>query len=123
MALPIQITFRNMPASPAIEAAINEKAARLERFASHITSFRVVVEEPHRHHHQGRLYNARIDVGVAGGELVVNRAPAEHHEFEDVYVAIRDAFDAITRQLEDFVRRQRGETKHHEPRAERSIPE
>jgi hypothetical protein len=45
---------------------------------------------------------------VPGAELVANRA-----QDEDVYVAIRDAFGAITRQLEDFTRRQRGDVKTH----------
>src|SRR5690606_9101707 len=34
---------------------------------------------------------------------------------EDVYVALRDAFDAAKRQLEDYGRRQRGEVKSHAP--------
>jgi ribosomal subunit interface protein len=114
MELPLQITFRKMPASPAIEANIREKAARLDRFSDHIMACRVIVEAPHRHHHQGKLYHVRIDVTVPGGELVVSREPAAHHAHEDVYVAIRDAFDAAVRQLQDYVRRQRGQTKVHE---------
>jgi ribosomal subunit interface protein len=115
MELPLQITFRDMPPSPAIEAKIREKATRLDRFAPQIMSCRVVVEAPHRRHHQGKLYHIRIDITLPGSELVVSREPASHHAHEDVYVAIRDAFDASIRQLEDFVRRQRGKTKRHEP--------
>jgi ribosomal subunit interface protein len=114
MKLPLQITFREMPPSPAIEAKIREKAARLDRFAQHVMSCRVVVEAPHRRHHQGKLYHVRIDITLPGSELVVSREPAAHHAHEDVYVAIRDAFDASSRQLEDYVRRQRGKTKRHE---------
>jgi ribosomal subunit interface protein len=114
MELPLQITFRNMPASPAIEQNIREKAARLDRFADHIMACRVIVEAPHRHHHQGKLYHVRIDITVPGNELIVSRDPGEHHAHADVYVAIRDAFDAALRQLEDHVRRRRGQTKSHE---------
>ncbi len=114
MELPLQITFRNVPPSPAIEANIREKMARLDRFSEHIMACRVVVEAPHRRHHQGTLYHVRIDLSVRGGELVVSREPAAHHAYEDVYVAVRDAFDAAARQLEDYVRRQRGDTKQHE---------
>jgi len=114
MELPLQITFRKMPASPAIEANIRKKAVGLERFSEHIMACRVIVESPHRHHHQGKLYHVRVDLTVPGGELVVSRDPAEHHAYEDVYVAIRDAFDAAIRQLEDYVRRQRQQTKLHE---------
>jgi len=52
---------------------------------------------------------------VPGGELVANREPDEHHAYSDVYVAIRDAFDAMRRQLEDYARRQRGQVKEHVP--------
>jgi len=45
---------------------------------------------------------------VPGAELVAN-----HTQHEDVYVAIRDAFDAMSRQLEDYARKQRGEVKTH----------
>ena len=115
MELPLQITFRDIPPSPAIEARIRQKAARLDRFAQHIMACRVVVEAPHRHHHQGKLYHVRVDLTLPGSELVVSREPAAHHAHEDVYVAIRDAFDASVRQLEDYVRLQRGKTKRHEP--------
>ena len=48
-----------------------------------------------------------------GSEIVVGRDPEAHHAHEDVYVAIRDAFDATRRLLEDHVRRGRGEVKLH----------
>lgn len=115
MQLPLQITFRDMPPSPAVEAKIREKAARLDRFAQHVMACRVIVEAPHRRHHQGKLYHVRVDLTLPGNELVVSREPAEHQAHEDVYVAIRDAFNAAARQLEDYVRRQRGEIKRHEP--------
>jgi ribosome-associated translation inhibitor RaiA len=43
----------------------------------------------------------RIDLKVPGKEIVVNR---DHDE--DIYVALRDAFDVARRQLEDHARRQ-----------------
>lgn len=115
MQLPLQITFRDIPPSPAIESKIREKAAKLDEFYDRIIGCRVVVEAPHRRHHQGKIYHVRIDLTLPGGEVVVNRDPAEHHAYEDAYVAIRDAFDAAARQLEDYARRQRADTKTHEP--------
>jgi len=111
MQLPLQITFRNIPPSPAIDANIRKKAAQLDHFAEHIMACRVVVEAPHRRHHQGMLYHVRIDLTVPGGELALSREPAADHAHEDVFVAIRDAFDATVRQLEDHVRRRRARTK------------
>ena len=114
MQVPLEITFRNMPPSPAIEVDIRDKAAKLEEFHDRITSARVVVETPHRQHRQGKLFHVRIDVRVPGRELVVSREPAAHHASEDVYVAIRDAFDDAKRQLEDYARETRGDVKTHE---------
>jgi len=115
MQLPLQITFRNMGSSAAVERAIREKAAKLEKFSDRIGGCRVVVEAPHRHHHQGRLYRVRVDLTLPGKELVASRERSEDHAHEDVYVAIRDAFDAVRRRVEDHERRGRGRVKHHEP--------
>lgn len=111
---PLQITFRDFPHSEFIEAAIRERAGKLDQYYDHIMACKVMVESPHAHHHQGRLYHIRIDLTVPGGELIVNRAPGEHHAYEDVYVAIRDSFDAITRQLQDHKRQQERNVKTHE---------
>ena len=110
MQLPLQISYRNMESSAAIDALVREKAAKLERFHSRIMSCHVAIEQPGRHQHQGKQFVVHIDLKVPGGEIAVNR---DHHE--DVYVALRDAFDAARRKLEDFAREQRGDVKHHEP--------
>ena len=118
MQLPLQITFRDMEPSDAVEANIRERATRLDRFYDHIMSCRVVVESPHAHHHKGRLFQVKIDVTVPDGELTVNHGHHhKDHSHEDVYVAIRDAFAALRRQLEDYVQKRRGKTKRHEPPA------
>ncbi len=109
MKLPIQITARNVSPSEAVKEAIFERAASLEQFSDRIMGCRVMVEAPHRHHHQGVQYNVRIDLTVPGAELVV-----KHQAHEDIYVAIRDAFNAARRQLEEYERRVRGVVKSHE---------
>jgi len=114
MDIPLQISFRNMDRSDAVEAKAREKAAKLEAFFDHITSCRVVVEAPERRHHKGKLFHVRIELGVPGKELVVSRHPKGKHAHEDVYVALRDAFDAARRQLEDYVRKSDGRVKSHE---------
>jgi ribosomal subunit interface protein len=113
MQIPLQISFRNMDPSPAIEARIREKAAKLERFHDRIIGCNVVVEAPHRHHHKGKLYSVRVDISVPGKDIVVDRAKPLDHAHEDVYVAIRDAFNAAARRLEDHNRRMRGDVKTH----------
>lgn len=115
MAISVQVNFKDMDPSPALEARIREKAEKLERFADRILRCIVTVEAPHRHHRHGVLYAIRVEVVVPRGEIVVTREGVRNHAHEDAYVAVRDAFDAVARQLEDRVRTLRGDTKHHEP--------
>jgi len=112
MKLPVQITFRDIAKSAAVEAAILERAERLERFSEHIMACKVVVGMIQKHKHQGKLFNIRVDLTVPGAEIVVNRDKAE-----DIYVVIRDAFDAVKRKLDEHVRRIRGDVKLHEVEA------
>jgi len=111
MQIPPQITIRDMEHSDALETHIRDKVNKLDEFFDRIMSCRVVVEMPHKHHHQGKQFNVRLDIGVPGSELVVNRDHAE-----DVYIALRDAFDAAKRQLEDYARKMRGDVKTHQPK-------
>jgi ribosomal subunit interface protein len=113
MQVPLEITFRGVPHSDAVETRIREKAAKLEQFCDHIISCRVAVEAEHHHQHQGNLYKVRIDLSVPHKHLVVSRDHHDRQAYEDVYVALRDAFDAAKRQLEEYVRIQRGEIKNH----------
>lgn len=103
MQQPIQITFRNIDHSDAIENAIRSKTEKLEALFDDITSCHVVIESPHKHHHKGRHYQVKLNIAVPGKELVVKRAPDKHNAHEDPYVAIRDAFDAARRQLKEYV--------------------
>jgi len=114
MKQPLQITFRDMPHSDAVETHIREKAAKLEEFYEYIVACHVVIEQPHAHHQQGKLFHVSINLTLPDGELTANRTPQDHHAHEDANVAIRDAFKALRRQLQDFVRKQRGKVKKHE---------
>ena len=114
MELPLSITYRNMESSPAIEARIREHAAKLDRLFPRIMSCRVVVEAPHRRHHKGKLYQVSIDLKMPGKEIAVTSAGPNDHTHEDIYVAIRDAFNALARRVQDKARVARGTVKTHE---------
>jgi cold shock CspA family protein len=113
MQVPLQITFRHMDSSEALAAVIGERAAELDRLFDRIISCRVAVELQHARHLQGNLFRVRVDLNVPGREIVAGRDPAAHRAHEDPYVAVRDAFDAVRRLLEDYVRERRGEVKMH----------
>lgn len=107
----LQINFHNIPASPAVEQRIRDNVAKLERFYNRILNCRVTIDTPHRNQHKGFLYHIQIDMAVPNGELVVNRNPSEDESHTDIYVAIRDAFDAAKRQLKNYVSLQRDEVR------------
>jgi ribosomal subunit interface protein len=100
MRTPLQINFHGMDTSPALETLIRDKAAKLEQFHPNVTGCRVVIDKPHHHKQQGEHFIVSIDVSVPGSNIVANHA---HHE--DVHVALRDAFFAARRQLEEHAMR------------------
>jgi len=107
----LQISFREMEPSPAVEARIRERVERLMELEDRLISCHVVVTAPHRRQRQGKLYGIKINLVTPRGRVVVSHDGPRDHAHEDVYVAIRDAFDAATRRLEDHVRRRRGDVK------------
>jgi|SRR5579859_4260864 len=107
MEIPIQITFRGIERSPAIEEYVRQRAAKLATFSERITGCHVALEAPHQHRRHGRQYRILIDLTVPGSELVVSRTPSEGSLHEDVYAAIDDTFDDAGRVLRDHVRKQR----------------
>lgn len=111
MQVPLQITFRNMPVSDAVETKIRERAEALDKFFPDIVACKVVVESTARGHQKGKLYYLRIDLTVPGREIVAKWHPDAKHAHEDIYVAVRDGFDEIRRQLEDYSRRLKGKVK------------
>ena len=113
MQSPTQITFRGMDHSNAVEKKIREKSAHLAKFYGDITGCDVAVEAHHHRHQKGNLYNIRVKMHVPDKELVISHNKEGDHAHEDIYVAIRDAFDAATRRLEDYARIRRGAVKRH----------
>ncbi len=103
----LQISFRQMKPSPALEARIRELAGRLEKFGGDITRCHVIVEPVPHHQQHGRLYDFHIDITLPGEEIAIRRAHAADHAHEDPYVALRDAFRAARRKLEDYERKRR----------------
>jgi ribosome-associated translation inhibitor RaiA len=110
MKLPLQIVFDDLEASPALEAGARVKLVKLNRQHPHILSCRIVFSMVQKHQRQGRPVSVHIELRLSGHALVVDRVADE-----DPYVALRDAFDAIKRQLDEAVGRLRGQMKYQAP--------
>ncbi len=109
MVIPLQITAQGIELSEVMREEITERANKLDKFYDRIMRCKVVVEEPKRHPHEGKLYSVRIIMTVPGAEIVTRRA-----QNEDLFIAMRDSFQAARRKLENFAREQRGDVKNHE---------
>ena len=114
MTIPVKITFRHMESSAAVETRVNELAAHLGTFSDRIQSCRVVVDSPHRHHHQGKVFNVKVQLELPGEDVVVDMERPDRDGHDDIYVVLRDAFDAARRQLQQRMSSLRGESKRHE---------
>jgi ribosome-associated translation inhibitor RaiA/cold shock CspA family protein len=115
---PLEIVFHNLEPSAAVEAAIRERFAKLEKRYDRLNACRVSVEALHKQHRTGNIYEVHIDMLVPGAELVVSKPPQrakERFANPDVYASIRDAFDAAERQLKRFKRRIREDLQPYEP--------
>jgi len=108
-----QITFSGITHSDAVEKDILSRVEKLEKFYSKITAIRIIVELEHRSHHKGNLYHVRIELDVPEKNIIISRENHAKHEHEDIYVVIKDVFDAARRQLEDYARMRRGNVKSH----------
>jgi ribosome-associated translation inhibitor RaiA len=114
MEAPLNITFHDLDKSETIEARIRERAERLEERFGRIVSCSVTLASPNRRRRKGNLFSCSVDVSIPGAEIVASRNPDDDHAHESVQVAIRDAFNAAERRLEDAVRKMRGQIKRRE---------
>lgn len=115
METPLQITFRHMSASAPLENDIRDRARSLEHHFGRLSSCHVTVDAPSDHHRKGSEFRVAIIVRLPRHELVSSPEHQAHHEHEDAYVAVRDGFLAIRRQLDDEIRRTRSKV-HASPR-------
>lgn len=102
MTTPLEITFKGLDKSEAIETKVAERVAKLQKHFDRMTYARVVVAAPHKHAHKGKSYEIKIEIGIPGSQpLIVTHDSAVGHAHEDLKIAIRDAFDAAQRRLDD----------------------
>ena len=114
MQVPLNITFRNVRKSPAIENLVRNQAAKLERVCDHIVSCRIAVEKPQEHQKSGKSFRVRIDVTVPPEhELIVTREAGEGDLHEQLPTVVRDAFGAMRRRLRKLTEKQHGDVKTH----------
>jgi ribosome-associated translation inhibitor RaiA len=111
---PIKITFRNMRGFHKVEDKIRSKIHKFEQYHNRIMGCQVCVEICNRHQHQGKLFRVTINLKIPEGQIVISHGPASNRAYEDVHIAVRDAFDAAIRRLQDHTLKHQRTVKHHE---------
>jgi len=129
----VDVTFRNIKSSEWLEGDIRKRAERLETYCPDIVSCRVLVGIPHRHREHGNRFEVHIDIVVPGEKIAASHAPSlrvtkrdgegaigKRTEIQgmrkDVVLAVREAFAAAKRQVQDYSRRRRLAVKAHTAR-------
>jgi ribosomal subunit interface protein len=115
MDIPLEISFHNTEPSEALEKKIRDRVNRLHRYFARINSCRVAVEVPHRSAaQQPQAFHIRIETRVPTKELVVSHDPGRRYDHFNANLAVRDAFEAMERQLEEHSRKMRNDVKTHD---------
>ena len=111
MSIPLNIAFRDFEPTESVRSAVVDHVEKLESYVDRISSCRVTLSAPHRHQHKGRIYHVSIQLHLPGKDIVVDREAEKNSDHEDIYVAIRDAFRAVERKLEEHMRKRRDASK------------
>lgn len=111
--VPFQITFLDFPESDAVWLAIQNRIEKLEKIFDRMVRCEVAVSCPHRHRQQDRLYHLQIRIVLPGDDIIVTRKPLRNEAHRDVYVAIRDSFNAAERLLREKAKLLRSRNKVH----------
>ena len=109
-----QIVYHNIDQTEAISDAVQKRIEKLERYCDQIINGRVVLDCPHNNHHKGKVYSVGVEIHTPALEVRVNQDQHDNHAHEDLYVAIRDAFNVAERQLKSVDKKHRATPLHQE---------
>jgi ribosome-associated translation inhibitor RaiA len=100
----VEVNFHGIEKSDAIEQKVRDKVAKLQRHFERMTSCRVAIEAPQRNPQKPKVYQIKIEIGVPSRQpIVITHERTGSHANEELALAIRDAFEAATRKVDDTV--------------------
>lgn len=122
MQVPLEIFFKDVTKTDALEKLIRDKVEKLEKMCDYITSCSIAVEKPNSTTRQRNPFRVRISMKVPPGhEIAVSKEPADNEKDDPLPTVIRNAFGAVQRQLKKLVQMQRDEVKKHPEQEVRAI--
>lgn len=101
-----EVHFHGIEKSEALEARIREKVAKLSKHFERLTRARVVIEASHRNAQRPLAYLIKIELSVpARKPIIITHERAVSTGNDEIQLAIRDAFEAAARKVEDTARK------------------
>lgn len=97
----VDVVYRDLDSSAALNDIILKKLEKLTRFTDQIIHSRVVLDTPHQHKHKGKQYRASIELDLKGHPVAVTQ------DDESIHVALRDAFLNAERKIKQLSARHR----------------
>jgi putative sigma-54 modulation protein len=123
MDTPVEINFHGIEKSEAIEQRVREKVGKLKRHFDRMTHCRVVLEAPHRNAAKAKVYQVKIEIGVPGRKpLIISHDREGAHAQDDLGLAVRDAFEAAVRRIDEVSAKLSARTKQERGRRKPAEP-
>ncbi len=98
----VDVVYRDLDASVALNSIIDKKFEKLSRYSDQITRSRVVLATPHNHKHKGKQFRASIELSLKGAPVTTIS-----QDDDSIHIAVREAFNAAERKLKDICGRKR----------------
>ncbi len=97
----VDVVYRDLDSSAALNEIITKKLEKLNRYTDQIVHSRVVLDTPHNHKHKGKQFRASIELDIKGHPVAITQ------DDESIHVAVRDAFSSAERKVKQLAARQR----------------
>ncbi len=97
----VDVLYRDLDSSAALNEVITKKLEKLNRFSDQILHSRVVLDTPHNHKHKGKQFRASIEIDIKGHPIAVTQ------NNESIHLAVRDAFNSAERKVKQITARKR----------------
>lgn len=114
MQVPLELSYHGMARIGWVDEYVRERVERLDRLSDDIIACRVVVEQEQNSKHTGNLYRVRVETTLPQKKDLVGK---KHGAVEDLDVQlrpiIREAFEAVEKQIKKETSRRRGDVKFH----------
>jgi len=115
MPLSTTVSFHGLDVSEPLREEAVRHAQNLLRFASDIFHCDVTFRADTSRRHRPQRFSAQISVHLRNRTISAAYGNTPGAEDQDIHITLSRAFDAVTRRIEDYVRRRRGDVKTHAP--------